>query len=258
MTSPARPTIACAAVALWLGTDRGRPTRLARAPRGRGRRATSTSSGCPTRSLAPTYCRGARGRGGRTRARQQPERGRAGSCLNRRPQQPPDHHDTRSSPGVQPDRKASHRPYEQSGCRSDRGCATPRRVSSHRSKSDRASCRSSVIGRPLCRAHNSAITGSHDNTIDPTTATVALRKRARRPVRRPGAAKAIMPPAPARRDRRDSDVALGVVPAETAQIAKAVARRMRGFGRGERTAAPGLLVLGLGPGYGCVRRRGSG
>ena len=61
MTSPARPTIACAAVALWLGTHRGRPTRLARAPRGRGRRATSTSSGCPTRSLAPTYCRGARG-----------------------------------------------------------------------------------------------------------------------------------------------------------------------------------------------------
>ena len=80
VTSPARPTIACAAVALWLGTHRGRPTRLARAPRGRGRRATSTSSGCPTRSLTPTYCRGARGRGGRTRARQQPERGRAGSA----------------------------------------------------------------------------------------------------------------------------------------------------------------------------------
>ena len=95
-----------------------------------------------------------------------------GLSLDRRPQQPPDHHDTRSSPGVQPDRKASHRPYEQSGCRSDCGCAAPRRVSSHRSKSDRASCRSSVVGRRLYGAHNSAITGSHDNTVDPTTATV--------------------------------------------------------------------------------------
>ena len=40
-------------------------------------------------------------------------------------------------------------------------------------KRDRASCRSSVGGRRLCRAHNSAITGSHDYTADPTTATVA-------------------------------------------------------------------------------------
>ena len=38
----------------------------------------------------------------------------------------------------------------------------------------RASCRSSVIGRRLCGAHNSAIPGSHANTVDPTTATVAL------------------------------------------------------------------------------------
>ena len=36
-------------------------------------------------------------------------------------------------------------------------------------KRDRASCRSSVGGRRLCRAHNSAITGSHDYTADPTT-----------------------------------------------------------------------------------------
>ena len=44
-----------------------------------------------------------------------------------------------------------------------------------------------------------------------TAERVALRKRARRCVRRSGAAKAIMRPAPARRDRCDSDVAIGIV-----------------------------------------------
>ena len=39
---------------------------------------------------------------------------------------------------------------------------------------------------------------------------VALRKQARRCVRRSGAARAIMRPAPARRDRRDSDVAKAI------------------------------------------------
>ena len=74
-------------------------------------------------------------------------------------------------------------------------------------RSDRASCRSPVRGRRLCPAHNSAITGSHDDAVDPTIATVALRKRARRPFRRSGGANAIVRQAPGRRDRCDSDVA---------------------------------------------------
>ena len=46
-----------------------------------------------------------------------------------------------------------------------------------------------------------------EQSPDAVAAGVALRKRARRRVRRSGAAKAIMRPAPARRDRRNSDVA---------------------------------------------------
>jgi hypothetical protein len=79
------------------------------------------------------------------------------------------------------------------------------------------------------QVHNSAARGGHGHTLDATTATVALRKRARRRVRRSGAAKAIMRPAPARRGQRDSDVAEALVTVGMAQRVKAMAGELRAF-----------------------------
>ena len=49
------------------------------------------------------------------------------------------------------------------------------------------------------------VTDSHDHAVNATIGTVALRKQARGRVRRSGAAKAIVRPAPGLRDPRDSD-----------------------------------------------------
>lgn len=54
----------------------------------------------------------------------------------------------------------------------------------HFGKSDRAGYkdrRSAVDRHKLCRAHNSAITGSRDHAVRPTSATVAFHEQAVRP-----------------------------------------------------------------------------
>ena len=58
-------------------------------------------------------------------------------------------------------------------------------------KRDGASYRSSVGGRRLCRAHNSAITGSHDYAVDPATATVAKQSQRAGPAYECPVAKAV-------------------------------------------------------------------
>jgi hypothetical protein len=65
--------------------------------------------------------------------------------------------------------------------------------------------RSSLRSRRLDGAHNSVIASGHGHAVARLSQPVALRKHARRQVRRSGAAKAIMRPASCRRDRRDSD-----------------------------------------------------
>ena len=67
-----------------------------------------------------------------------------------------------------------------------------------------------------------------------TIAIVASRKRARRGVRRSGAAKPIMRPAPARRARRDSDVAFAIARPSAVSEAKAIASVMLAFRRAYR------------------------
>ena len=83
------------------------------------------------------------------------------------------------------------------------------------------------------RQRNRAFTGTHappvpGNSTHETdesavTTLVALRKRARRRVRRSAAAKAIMRPVPGRRDRRDSDVAEVLVTMNLGEEGKAIA-----------------------------------
>ena len=73
-----------------------------------------------------------------------------------------------------------------------------------------ASRRLSVSSRGLCGAHNSAIVGGHGHAVDASAATVALCKCARRRLRGPAGANAVVRAAPGRDDRRDSDVANGV------------------------------------------------
>ena len=71
-------------------------------------------------------------------------------------------------------------------------------------KGDRASCRSSVGCHRLREGHNSAISGSHDQAVDPTTATVAKEWPAELLTEQRSAAEAIAGWEPAPRWKRSS------------------------------------------------------
>jgi len=60
----------------------------------------------------------------------------------------------------------------------------------------------------LCGTHNPAIAVGHRRASEAASASVALRKRSRRRLRRPTGANAVVRPEPGRGDRRYSDVAI--------------------------------------------------
>ena len=72
--------------------------------------------------------------------------------------------------------------------------------------------------------HHLALDGTDDQTIELTSASVAWRKRARRHLRTPPAANAIVPPALGRDDPRNSDVANALMSSARAFPTKPVVR----------------------------------
>jgi hypothetical protein len=90
--------------------------------------------------------------------------------------------------------------------REKKQCASLLLTARSRSAAPRAEGRISAA-RPSCRTHNSPMVGDRDHARDAATATVALRKRARRHVSRPPAANALVRPALGRDHTCDSDVA---------------------------------------------------
>jgi hypothetical protein len=89
-------------------------------------------------------------------------------------------------------------------------------------------------------------------------AAVALRKRARRRLRRPAGANPIVRSAPGGDDRRDSDVAKAIARCEPARGTKAIARRRLGDRCRIRGSSSGSAVADRGPAADGFRLFGAG